>query len=638
MNIDTNAIAASAAAELTKQFFSDLKKTSLDFFSRKYSYLFEDFSNYLELTFNRCNLVRTIINKDKSFELDEIYVPGTFRINEETIRDIDLIQSVRDGKPAVVLGFGGIGKTVFTKYLWLSIFREPMGKIPVFLEVRKLNNITDIDVKTYIRRTISPGKGGVDEATFDAFLNDGRFVFVFDGYDELSESRKVIFGDEILELSYTYPSNGFLISSRHDDRFNSWQRFDIYKACPFSKGQVLTLIKNIPYDKETKKKFISDIIEKKYDSYNTFLATPLLTLMMLMTFSQFAEVPDKRHIFYRYAFMTLYSWHDSSKESFNREKQTGLLLDQFEQAFSTFCLISYLGGNIEFDESEIVNYIDKVKRYLTFDFSSKLFLSEITDTVNLMYKDGDKFLFTHRSFQEYFSAYAAINFFQNKMVEIVPRIHRGSDMVLGLMYEINRAIVDENYIVPEYEKHKIEIAALLKCKTPDEFCREAGIVYVAGFSVNKRGTSQLSMFGSNVAAPSWKYVWYLKAFFESDPGMQSLTQPDRFNAQLMDEIRKATRSAAKKSGSEYFVAVYDVGTNVIKIVPKQREDFAMVHDLIEAALVSEISVPVKAATFSATIERDGQYMKSVYVLIDKMHQQIKQAYVRKEKSIDELLS
>lgn len=633
--LDPNAIAAAAATELTRSFFSDLKKSSIDFFTKNYRYLFEDFDRYLSVTFNKCNYVRTIINKDKSFEIDDIYVSASFKINETICSDIDLIQKVRDGKPVAVLGFGGIGKTVFAKYLWLSIFREPKGKIPIFLEIRKFNGITDIDIKTYIRRTISPTREGVDQAMFDKFLSEGRFIFIFDGFDELAEAKKSTFSEQVVGLSYDYPENGYFISSRHDERFSSWQRFEIHKACPFTRSQVVLLLNNIPYDKDTKKKFTSEIIEKKYDSYQTFLSTPLLTLMMLMTFSQFAEVPDKRHIFYRYAFMTLYSWHDSSKESFNREKQTGLLLDQFEQAFSTFCLLSYLAGEIEFDEVGIIECLRKVKKYVSFGFDEFLLLSEITDTVNLMYKDGEKFLFTHRSFQEYFSAYAVVNYFQHKMTEIIPRVYRGSDIVLALMYEINRVVVEENYIIKEYDQFRGEIDALLNVKKPIDFCKAIGLRYIAGFYPDKK-MLRLSVFGANISAKSWSYVNHLRAFFDASGDIKMTKYHDSFDPALTEQIRAALGSA--KIANKYVLSLYDVNTESIKYLLKEKEDYGSLSDDIEAAIASDLSIAVSSRTFVKAMERDGQSIKAVYVAVSKLLREAKSAYARKEKSIDDLLS
>ncbi len=637
MTIDPNVVAASAAAELSKHFFAELKKSSLDFLSKKYSYLFEDFSNYLDITYNKCNIVRTIINKDKSFEIEDIYVPGVFRLGEQKHSDNDLIQVIRDGDPVIVLGFGGIGKTVFTKHLWLSIFKEPHGKIPVYLEIRRLNSITDADLKTYIKRTISPQKKGISQNLFEDFLGDGRFVFIFDGFDELSEQKKESIGEQILHISYEYPKNGFVVSSRHDDRFSSWQRFKIFKACPFDKKQAVELISKIPYDKDTKKKFITDIVEKKHSSYEAFLSTPLLTLMMLMTFSQFAEVPDKKHIFYRYAFMTLYSWHDSSKESFNREKQTGLILDQFEKVFSIFCLISYLGRDFEFDDITIISYVEKVKKYVEFDYDSSLFLREMAETVNLIYREGDKYLFTHRSFQEYFASYAIVSFFHHKIVEIVPRVFRGGDLVLELMYEINRVVVDENYILPKYVEYENDINEIVALSSFERIAEAVNLSYMCGF-VRIEDRLTLNMFGTNIARPSWEYVNQLRGFFEAHSGLRPSSELPSFNGNLIDELNKMAKKHIGDHPGERFFAVYYPVKQVFYY--GLTEDY--VWDDIDGNISRVVSSGKKASSKSAKILSEAKVdcfsIKKLYEFVNKIVAETKIISSRKEKSIDELLS
>lgn len=79
--------------------------------------------------------------------------------------------------------------------------------------------------------------------------------------------------------------------------------------------------------------------------------------MMLMTFNENATIPSKLTEFYKSAFQTLLTWHDATKDSFERDRT--LYVDEFRKVFSTFCLITYYDQNFEFDEPQFRNYIRK---------------------------------------------------------------------------------------------------------------------------------------------------------------------------------------------------------------------------------------------------------------------------------------
>ncbi|RWN62227.1 MAG: NACHT domain-containing protein, partial [Mesorhizobium sp.] len=208
-NIDGNQIAAAVITDLTKDFLTKLKDGTLGALSKKYELIFADFSDYLNSTYQKCNYIRTLITKDKPYQLDEIYINGMFKCTTKLIDDNSLCQEARDNRRLIVTGFGGIGKTVFAKHLWLSIFREPKDRIPVFVELRRLNQITSIDMETVLRNMLFPSRRASREDLFTELLLGGRFIFIFDAFDELNEINKSIVEEQILDLALRSPKCGF---------------------------------------------------------------------------------------------------------------------------------------------------------------------------------------------------------------------------------------------------------------------------------------------------------------------------------------------------------------------------------------------------------------------------------------------
>lgn len=319
------------------------------------------FEHYLEKMYKRCAITTVMIDREKPYNLEDIYVSGKYKYSNEILTDEDILAELLCEGRLSVQGLGGAGKTILLKYFWLKIFQSEKGKIPIFVELRRLNDFQDRQLNTYIRTLLSPPQAVMSDVIFKEFCADGTFVFLLDGFDELHEDARQNIQSQILDLSFNYPKCSILVSSRLDERFVSWEQFKIVKACAFDKEQVLSIVDNIDFQKTVKKKFITDVIESRYEKFSEFLATPLLTLMMLFTYGQFGDVPEKIHIFYRYAFQTLYSLHDGSKEAFTRERKTGLNEEDFAKIFSYFCLLTYSEAAFSFSEDKILEYINDAK-------------------------------------------------------------------------------------------------------------------------------------------------------------------------------------------------------------------------------------------------------------------------------------
>ena len=125
---------------------------------------------------------------------------------------------------------------------------------------------------------------------------------------------------------------------------------------------------------------------------------------MLLTYENYAEIPEKLHIFYSQAFDTLFSIHDATKpEGFKRNLLSGLPSDVFKIVFSTFCFSSYVKGKIEFTHDEIIEELTKAGKKVP-NFNAEKYLEDIKSGVCLIFIDGLNYRFIHRSFQEYFTA------------------------------------------------------------------------------------------------------------------------------------------------------------------------------------------------------------------------------------------
>ncbi len=480
--LEPGSISTTAAIEgLTKakKFWDRLKPTVKAKVWLKLEKQFTDFSGYLGSTYNRASNVQLICSRNINSNIDDIYVSSFFTkkdSQDKPITDNDLISDIRDGKRVVVRGNGGSGKTLFLKRLWLDVFHEPKGKIPVLIELRKFNQFSDIDIMSLIRHTLSTNKS-ISEDLFKEMAADGYFFLVFDGFDEIAVERRDRVEAQILEFERLYRKCNVIVSSRPNENFVGWQVFDTYDVVPFKRQQTLDLISKAPLDPGLIKRFSKLITDKFFNKYEEFLSSPLLALMMLVTFKRkgdISDISDNIVEFYDNAFHALYSEHDAIKEQFRRPHC--LKINDFRLVFSTFCMFSYYKEKFDFKEAEIREYVQKSIDHvnLTKDPKDKIkcsvddFLHEVLDAVNLMRKDGMLFCFIHRSFQEYFTAYWLIYIDSTRTEALLKELClRPQDTVLNLGYQMNKIKIDQSYVLPFYDRFIAE-QKIFKSKPADK--------------------------------------------------------------------------------------------------------------------------------------------------------------------------
>ena len=197
-----------------------------------------------------------------------------------------------------------------------------------------------------------------------------------------------------------------MISSRPIQSFLSFARFSKIKLLPFTKAQALECIDKCdfrPDQPEIQKKFHATLNKGLYKTHKNFAQNPLLLTIMLLTFDQFAEVPSKMHVFYREAFLALSVTHDATKSAFKRALKTKLSIDEVSAYFAEICFRSYRDEKYEFTDGEFADYFGKLAR-ADKSIAASDFLYDICYNLCLVYEEGGKYHFIHRSFQEYFAA------------------------------------------------------------------------------------------------------------------------------------------------------------------------------------------------------------------------------------------
>jgi hypothetical protein len=218
---------------------------------------------------------------------------------------------------------------------------------------------------------------------------------------------------------------------------------------------VRALIQKIPYDENIKVLFVKKLDSGLYETHKEFLVNPLLTLMMLITLEQFAEVPAKIHLFYEYAFEALFARHDVTKSgAFQRKRHVSIALDDYRRLFSYFCTISYMKEAFRFTESAVLEILSKSIVASQIDVKKEDMLEDLVQCTCMLARDDLDYVFNHRSFQEYFVAYFFARVKVEQFERVAPRLMvRGpADNVFLMMSEMNKEKFEESWGLPQLNR------------------------------------------------------------------------------------------------------------------------------------------------------------------------------------------
>jgi hypothetical protein len=403
---------------------------------------------YLKRVAEKCSRTKSFFIRGEPVYLYQFYVPLSVRHGNTIIKNINFFQVPRC---SMIVASGGSGKSMLMKHLVLSALLQK-GKVPVFIQLQHLNR-GDLNLLGLIQKTLSDNKFHLDGEYITQAIREGHFALFLDGLDEVVERKRQVVGHAIREFARTNDQNAVIVSSRPDPELEGWQDFTILKVLPLTLELACELVAKLPYDDQLKDKFLEDLKTSLFSKHQSFLSNPLLLSIMLLTYGQSANIPDKLNVFYNQAYEALFERHDALKGGYSRARKTKLDIQDFARVFSAFCLQSYDKGQLEFSRVEILSLFEASKAVVGVETNKEDFLKDCLQAVCLLVEDGLKIVFTHRSFQEYFTARFIAESSPKVQERLIskysPRVRR--DSVLPLLYEIRPDVVEQYYLLPKLD-------------------------------------------------------------------------------------------------------------------------------------------------------------------------------------------
>lgn len=345
--------------------------------------------------------VKTIWQYEKEVNLNNFYYPSRVRIPglERSIQP-NILSDIAETQSIVIQGIAGQGKSILLRYLAANEIKSGL-RIPVFSELRRIKK--NQTVKSLIASTMQDLGFFSDEELVKSYLDSGKVLVLFDGFDELpsEETGRVI--DEIESLIKRHDRLQIAITSRPDSGIQASSFFRVTSIDNLKHEDHLPFLKKICLE-EAESERIVDAINSSNIEIKSLLSTPLLLTLLAIVFKAEQAIPSQFSDFYEKLFHILFTRHDSSKPGFKREKKSELSEDELEEVFSCFSFLTRQAQNTSLSYPEGISFARKCSDVTEINFVPSAFIEDMTKVTCLMIEEGLQLFFIHKSVQEFFSA------------------------------------------------------------------------------------------------------------------------------------------------------------------------------------------------------------------------------------------
>jgi hypothetical protein len=371
----------------------------------EWDHLFEiGLRSYLQVQTEKFYVTNTFLHRGDKVRFDDIYYPIKAKYKNLTT-DFSALDDILDEyRNITIVGTAGSGKTTMMKFIFLLTLRE-QTKIPLLIELKALND-SGLSFEELVYEKLVSGNVVPNGQILARALKSGKFLFLFDGFDEIFSSKRQEVVRQIELFTDSYATNYFIITSRPGSGIEDFPRFVDFKVQLMDNTDVDNFVVKLVGDEERRKKILETVNLDENDDYTEYLRNPLLLSMFILSFESHPEIPKRRSAFYKNVFDTLYSRHDGvTKSGFNREKKTKLQREDFEKILSVFSYLSFMHGDYVFTEEHLSYLLQKVRDSTDYKFDIEDLIFDLRTTISILILDGLEYSFPHRSLQEYFTAH-----------------------------------------------------------------------------------------------------------------------------------------------------------------------------------------------------------------------------------------
>ena len=659
------------AAAMAEQFLAlaegDGEADNVLFDAYKRALVPEEFPAYIDASYDKFCKLKTLLYTNEERPFDEFFVCNTVRTEEyyfrkrmrssdKVIKDVTLDKLLEKARYCILIGMGGIGKSMMMRHLFLEAIKDYRAKksdrIPIMVILREYGVETH-DLFELVVRSVKRFDASIERTQVNKLLLQGKCQILLDGLDEIKSVDMESFLSQLDYFNDQYTNNQVVISSRRFASFVGLSRYRLLWMERFSKEQALELIDKLKYYEEEsrlKERFKNRLRTDLFDSHAEFATNPLLLTLMYMNFRIFTDVPEKQHKFYRQAYETLLQRHDGDKLTMTRAFHSVKDTSDFTDVFAEFCARSYRKGDYEFDDDSFKHYFEILHSTEKLDpvlMKVDNFKFDALHSSCLMYEEGQRYHFLHRSFQEYFFA----EYYSRQDDTTVIKLGRSlrepaqnrydESEAFNMLYELAADKVERFIFLPFLEEIYEEKNAEKSYWT---FLRSgySGISYTLynhALIKEKYGDSEMASHGTVINSPSTVIMFKMLDLLKIEPDFivdysgKEVEYPDNVIGVLLAQEVTNTNDMKKrisvlnlpiefyrdserfeKSALFDFSDVDDDGRPIIV-----GNDYGVKYDLI-------INNPEKYSELKVLLEQENTEFRQTYNRLSKYYTELRERY------------
>lgn len=506
-------------------------------------------ANYLEKQRVKFINTKTLLHRTTPVPFYDIYLPTRLSCKSKKIETNSINRVFWESQFITIIGDAGSGKSTLVKHLFLNSITEQFC-IPILIELRYLNDFKD-SIEDYIREKIFENRLSPTEKILKRLLDNGKFVFFLDGYDEIKSDSKELIVEKLNTFIDKYRLNRFLLTSRPYSNIELLPLFHNYKIEKLNDAEIKKFILLQKIENELAEKIIKSVTENKIDYLKSYLTNPLLLSLYILTFSTNSSIPNKKYIFYRRVLDVLFKEHDSiTKIGYERELLTKLSQEEFEEILKIFSFISYFESEYDFTKDYLYDLLNKIKKKRTsFTFDNNNLIEDLKSAIALWTEDSGVYSFAHRSMQEYFAALYTKGINDNKK--------EAYTKILDKLFEKRRSGETSNFLslcdemdTYNYRKYMLlptlkHIRSKINTESDETLLKSCLIFFFKSLEIEIEG--QKAIGNALMGNGNSKYIFAIQQF-------ESWLVTDVFeitkNKKFIDYVKKSNFKKKKKKDSE----------------------------------------------------------------------------------------
>ncbi len=527
-----------------------------------------------------CNVrnVKTLWQLDQAVDVETFYCdthlifPTKKRGGKGARKKVDAVSDLNTTHNIVIKGIAGQGKSIFLRHLCAREFETGI-RIPVFIELRRIQ--ANETVLEHINRFLDILDLPIDEDLFKILSKSGKFIFFFDGFDEIPDDLRLSIINELEYLSSCATNSQFIVSTRPNSPIEMSPYFDVYLLDNLQGNEYKRVIEKLADSPEYSSNLIG-VIESHKAKLSELLCNPLLVTLLLITYKSYQKLPEQLSDFYESIFFVLLQRHDGTKPGFMRPRRCSINDSQYRGIFDAFCFRSKRERGAAFDYQTVYKLIKDAMDLASVEEDPDRYLKDIKQVTCLLLEEGNEYRFIHKSVQEYYSSSFLKNRPDTNAISFYAacldyKTYSAWNSELRFLAEIDKYRYNKYYLVPLCRRW-LDVESdddLLKGSPPLTTERTKALIGSFGLMLKqdkKKGISGL-MTGTTRQMISDESLFNLKlvpTFFEeidyTNLLMQLMSKKIIVNNELLERysIHRSYTPSPSKGLKQYVITVHQV--------------------------------------------------------------------------------